>query len=151
MEMDVNKFDGIAREVFAPAYKAIARQIKETTGVTQGLCLDAGAGGGYLSLAMAEITDLNFVVLDKMEEMRAIAAENIIKAGFEKRMKAIAADIQEIPLDDNSIDIVISRGSVFFWEDKSKAFREIYRVLAPGGGYLYRWRFRLREAEEADR
>lgn len=133
MEIDTSKFDKIAREIFAPAYVAFAQQIKKETGVTKGTCLDAGSGGGYLSIALARITDLDMVLLDLSREMEDIASRNIVEAGLEKRLRTLNADIHEIPLDDSCVDIVISRGSVFFWEDQEAAFREIYRILAPGG------------------
>jgi hypothetical protein len=48
MEIDAQKFDRIARGVFAPVYPVIAGQIIARTGVTRGVCLDIGCGGGYL-------------------------------------------------------------------------------------------------------
>lgn len=131
--MNVAEFDKVAREVFAPAYVAFAGQIKEVTGITKGVCLDAGAGGGYLSVSLAKITDLDIILLDQLQEMQDIAEQNIVEGGLERRLHTLLADIHEIPLDDCSVDLVVSRGSVFFWEDHAKAFREIYRVLAPGG------------------
>jgi ubiquinone/menaquinone biosynthesis C-methylase UbiE len=38
-----------------------------------------------------------------------------------------------MPFPDNFADLIVSRGSVFFWEDKVGAFEEIYRVLKPNG------------------
>lgn len=131
--MDVLEFDQVARKIFAPAYVAIAKQIREETGVIEGVGLDVGAGGGYLSLALAGITDLDIVLLDQLPEMQKIAEQNIIEAGLEKRLRTLMADVHEIPLEDGSVNLVFSRGSVFFWEDQVKAFREIYRVLVPGG------------------
>ncbi len=133
MKMDVWEFDQVAREIFAPAYVAIAKQIREETGVTKGVGLDAGAGGGYLSLALAGISDLDIVLLDQLPEMQKIAEQNIIKAGLGRRLRTLMADVHEIPMEDESVDLIFSRGSVFFWEDQVRAFREIYRVLAPGG------------------
>lgn len=133
MEMNVAGFDKVAREVFAPVYIALARQIKEATGITKGHCLDVGSGGGYLGIALAKITDLDITLLDQSQEMQGIAWQNIIEANLEKRLRTLLADVHNIPLDDCSVNLVISRGSVFFWEDQAKAFQEIYRVLAPGG------------------
>ena len=133
MKMNATEYDMIAREVFAPVYIALAAQIKNVTGVTKGICLDAGAGGGYLSIALAGITDLDIILLDQSQEMQNIAERNIVEAGLEKRLRTLLADVHEIPLDDRSLNLVISRGSVFFWEDQIRAFQEIYRILAPGG------------------
>lgn len=132
-KMDVQQFDRIAREVFAPAYVSIAEQIKEKTGITQGICLDVGSGAGYLDIALAGMTDMVFFLLDQSREMLDIAKRNIVESHLEKRLFTLYADVHNIPLDGESVDLVISRGSVFFWENKARAFGEIYRVLMPGG------------------
>lgn len=131
--MNVTEFDKVAREIFAPVYVAIAEQIKERTGITDGICLDVGAGGGYLGLALAPITSLHILFLDNSRAMLDIAVRNAITAGLESRVGFLFGDVHRIPFNDELIDLVVSRGSVFFWKDKIKAFNEIYRVLVPGG------------------
>jgi len=133
MEIDVPEFDKIAREVFAPVYPVIAEQIKHKAGITRGTCLDIGCGGGYLGIAMAGLTELHVYLFDNSQEMLKIAAQNIASRGMEAKVQTLYGDVHQIPLDNGSIDLAISRGSVFFWEDHHKAFKEIYRVLKPGG------------------
>lgn len=74
-----------------------------------------------------------------------ISLEMLIKA--QKRNKSnnklqlINANVEKIPLKDESIDIIISRGSIFFWKNLEKALRESFRILKNngfmlvGGGY----------------
>lgn len=131
--MDAVKYDRIAREIFAPVYPVIAGQIKTRTGITEGVCLDIGTGGGYLGIALAGITALELCLMDKSPAMLEIAYTNIAASGFENRIRMILGDVHHIPMENNTVDLVISRGSLFFWEDKAQAFTEIYRVLAPGG------------------
>lgn len=133
MEMNVPEFDKIAREVFAPVYPALASQIKEKSGKDRGTCLDIGCGGGYLGIAMAGITDFKVYLFDQSQEMLQIASQNIVSRGVQDKVETLWGDVHEIPLEDGSIDLAMSRGSVFFWQDHCKAFREIYRVLKPGG------------------
>jgi ubiquinone/menaquinone biosynthesis C-methylase UbiE len=133
MKMDVIKFDRIAREVFSPVYSVIAQQIKERTGISEGVCLDIGAGGGYLGIALAMITGLHVFLLDNSPEMLEIAQRNIIERDLETKVGIVSGDAHEIPFEDESANLVISRGSVFFWKNKVRAFNEIHRVLAPGG------------------
>ncbi len=133
MEINAVEFDEIARNVFAPAYRLIAEQIKNNTGKTRGSCIDIGCGGGYLGINLALLTDLSVLLFDKSTDMLAIAAKNIAGHKLEARLKTLPGDVQNIPLRDNSVDLAVSRGSVFFWEDKAGAYKEIYRILAPGG------------------
>lgn len=135
MKTDSNaeEFDQIAREVFAPIYPVIARQILERYGFTRGICLDVGCGSGYLGMAMAELSTMEIYMLDNDPEMLAIAQRNLDERRLESRVRLVEGDVHQIPLDNGSVDLAISRGSVHFWDDQAKAFSEIYRVLSPGG------------------
>lgn len=131
------KYDKIAREFFSQVYPVIAEQIVEKTGIREGICLDVGTGGGYLAIALAKITNLSIYALDCSQEMLSIASKNIFQEGLEERIRILQGDVHQIPLDDFSVDLVVSRGSYRFWEDQRRAFKEIYRVLARGGkGYI---------------
>ncbi|MBM9615530.1 class I SAM-dependent methyltransferase [Desulfobulbus rhabdoformis] len=126
-------YNEVALGVHAPIYSYYARRIVEETSITTGHCLDIGCGGGYLGLALAQITALDFVFCDQSGEMLACAQENIAHFHCATRAKIVHGSVQQIPLEDQSMDLVISRGSLPFWEDLPTAFTEIYRVLRPGG------------------
>ena len=126
-------FDSIARGVNAPIYDYYAKLFKEKSGITKGVCVDVGAGGGYLGLSIAAITDLDIIFLDIDANALETAKKHIIEDGLEKRAKTLLADVHDIPLPDNSADLVVSRGSLWFWDDPGKAVKEIYRILSPGG------------------
>ncbi len=83
MEINVVEFDKIAREVFAPIYPVIAEQIIARTGINKGCCLDIGCGGGYLGLALAQITELEMVLFDELAEMLDLAQGYIHDRGPE--------------------------------------------------------------------
>ena len=133
MGFNAYEFDEIARNVFTPAYPLLADQIIAKTGVTSGNCLDLGSGGGYLGLSIAETTALQVYLLDESEDMRNIATANISKRNLDTRVRAVTGDAHNIPLPNASMNLVISRSSLFFWKDCPQAFREIIRVLTPGG------------------
>lgn len=130
---DPEGFDKVSKLAFAPIYPFLARCIKKKFGITKGVCVDVGSGPGSLAIAMAYITKLRVYSLDIQERMTEVATRNIAEEGLSARIRAITADVCDMPFDDDSIDLVISRGSMPFWGDRSRAFREIYRILKPGG------------------
>jgi ubiquinone/menaquinone biosynthesis C-methylase UbiE len=133
MKIDVQKYDKIARGAFAPVYPAIADQIIGHTGVTRGTCLDIGCGGGYLGAALAAKTGLFIHFFDASPDMLDIVKRTIAENGLAGRAETLQGDVTAIPLPDGSIDLAVSRGSVFFWKDLPRAMADIHRVLAPGG------------------
>ena len=133
MTIDAQKYDKIAKGVFAPVYPLIADQIIACTGVTRGTCLDIGCGGGYLGAALALKTDLFVRFFDASPDMLDIARRTIAENELTQRADTLQGDVTAIPLPDNTIDLAVSRGSVFFWGDLPRALSDIHRVLAPGG------------------
>ena len=86
-----------------------------------------------MGLALAWITRLDLIFLDQSPEMLCCAEENIVLNSLTTRAQILRGQVQAIPLAEASVDLVISRGSVPFWEDLPTAFREIHRVLKIGG------------------
>ena len=132
-ENQAEAMDKIARTILKNVYPYLAKQIKQDYGITKGVCVDAGAGGAYLSIELAKITDLEIKALDIDPEAIQIAERNIRQAGLTRKVKTVLSDVQKMPFADASVDLVISRGSFMFWTDKVKAFREVWRILKPGG------------------
>lgn len=126
-------FDDTASKVFAPIYPVIARQILDRPGISGGIALDAGSGPAHLSLALAQESDLKIFAYDASPMMLAVAYEHITEAELIRRVIPVLGDIHDIPFEDNSIDLIVSRGSWFFWDNLDLAFKEMYRVLTPGG------------------
>lgn len=129
----VSRYDERARGLNAPMYAYYAQQIRQKTAIDKGLCVDVGSGGGYLGLALAKISDLDFIFLDISPQALEKAREHIAEDGLQQRAGTLLADVHSIPLEDGSVDLVISRGSLPFWKDPVTAFKEIDRILAPGG------------------
>ena len=123
----------VSRGLFAPAYPAIARRIKDISGTTEGICIDAGAGSGMLGISLAKITDLEVILMDLLPENRKYAGENIRQEKLEGRCRFVCGDITDMPFENEYADLIISRGSIFFWDDLKSAFCEILRILKPGG------------------
>ncbi len=132
-QTDPQQMDLTARVAFAKVYPAIARHVVDKYGITTGRCLDAGSGQGSLAIALAQITDLQIVSLDREPDMTNVAEKNVAEAKLSHRITTVTADVCCIPFNDGYFDLIVSRGSIFFWEDRPAALRELYRVLKPGG------------------
>jgi ubiquinone/menaquinone biosynthesis C-methylase UbiE len=130
---DARQYDEFTKTTFAVIYPAIARQVLERTGISRGICLDVGSGPAPLAIALALQSDLRVTALDSSPEMQSLAARNIHDRGLEGRVIPMLGDVHAIPVDRETFDLVVSRGSYHFWGDLPGAFREIYRVLKPGG------------------
>src|SRR5204863_948235 len=98
--------------------------------------LDLGSGGGIdvlLSAQRVEPTGKAYG-LDMTDEMLALARENQRKAGV-ANVEFLKGEIEDIPLPDRSIDVVISNCVINLSGDKAQVLREAYRVLKPGGRF----------------
>ncbi len=137
-EMDAKEYnENVMKKHFRKVYPLIASQILQLTGITEGKCIDLGGGPGMLGISMAEITNLHVTVYDLLPECIKIAKENAAERNLSDRVTAMQGVAEDIQFPDSSVDLVISRGSVFFWEDQKKGISEVYRVLKPGGwGYI---------------
>jgi SAM-dependent methyltransferase len=133
MKIDAQQFNTIARTVFAPVYPLIAEQIMHHTGITSGTCLEIGCGPGYLGTALAAKTDLYLLFLDQSEAMLELCERTIDENDLRGRAGLLPGDVGSLALPDGSVDLIISRGSIFFWEDLPRVFGKIHRVLKPGG------------------
>jgi SAM-dependent methyltransferase len=96
--------------------------------------LDLGSGGGIdVLLSARRVGSMGRVFgLDMTDEMLALAAHNIAAAGA-TNIELLKGHIEAIPLPAGSIDVVISNCVVNLAADKRAVFREIARVLRPGG------------------
>jgi ubiquinone/menaquinone biosynthesis C-methylase UbiE len=131
--INAESYHAIATGPFAPLYPFYATRILARTGVRSGSCLDVGCGGGYLGLAVAEQSGLNLFLLDQSPAMLAKARENVQARALSTPVEILEGRVQAIPLPDAAVELVVSRGSIPFWDKLPNAFREIFRVLKPGG------------------
>lgn len=98
--------------------------------------LDLGSGGGIDVLLSAKRVGPTGKAygLDMTDEMLALANENKRKAGAEN-VEFLIGEIENIPLPDNSVDVVISNCVINLSPDKERVLREAFRVLKPGGRF----------------
>ncbi len=98
--------------------------------------LDLGSGGGIDVLLSAKRVGPagKAYGLDMTDEMLALARENQRKAGIEN-VEFLKGEIENIPLPENSVDVIISNCVINLSADKDRVLREAFRVLKPGGRF----------------
>lgn len=98
--------------------------------------LDLGSGGGIDVLLSARRVGPTGKAygLDMTDEMLALARDNQKKAGV-TNVEFLKGEIENIPLPDNSVDVIISNCVINLSADKDQVLREAFRVLKPGGRF----------------
>jgi ubiquinone/menaquinone biosynthesis C-methylase UbiE len=98
--------------------------------------LDLGSGGGIDVLLSAKRVGLTGKAygLDMTDEMLRLANENKRRAGVDN-VEFLKGEIEQIPLPDNSVDVIISNCVINLSADKDRVLREAFRVLKPGGRF----------------
>lgn len=96
--------------------------------------LDLGSGGGIdVLLSARRVGETGFAYgVDMTEEMLELARSNAAAAGA-TNVEFLKGTIEDVPLPDASVDVVISNCVVNLSTDKPQVLREMYRVLVPGG------------------
>ncbi|HEX3744598.1 MAG TPA: arsenite methyltransferase [Bryobacteraceae bacterium] len=96
--------------------------------------LDLGSGGGIDVLLSARRVGPSGKAygLDMTDEMLSLARANQVTAGVEN-VEFLKGEIENIPLPDNSVDVIISNCVINLSADKDRVLREAFRVLKPGG------------------
>ena len=130
---ETNRVDGVPEEAFLASLgcgnpTAVASLEEGET------VLDLGSGGGIdVFLSARSVGPAGFAYgLDMTDEMLQLARDNQKKAGVEN-VKFLKGEIEDIPLPDNSVDVVISNCVINLSSDKGRVLAEANRVLRPGG------------------
>ena len=137
-------FDWVVKNRVEHTYALTARRmLSEIGGIREGVCIDIGCGTGNLDVELAKRSDFTIIGLDIDPDMKPLFDERIREAGLQKRARFVEGDAQKLPFEDDSADVIVSRGTLTFIPDIGKCLREVDRVLKPtgvaflGGRYLY--------------
>jgi SAM-dependent methyltransferase len=97
--------------------------------------LDVGSGGGIDTILAARRVGPqgHAIGLDVLEEMCSRGRRHAAEAGVEGWTEFLRGEMEDIPLPDGSVDVVVSNGVLNLSARKSRALAEIFRVLGPGG------------------
>jgi SAM-dependent methyltransferase len=99
--------------------------------------LDLGSGGGIdIFIAAKKVGPKGKAIgVDMTDEMLDLARRNAEEIGIEN-VEFRKGDIEDLPVEDESVDVIISNCVINLAPDKDKVFSEAYRVLKPGGRML---------------
>lgn len=97
--------------------------------------VDVGSGGGIDTVLAAKRVgpEGHAIGLDVLEEMCERGRRHAAQAGVEGWTEFLQGEMEDIPLPDESVDVVISNGVLNLSARKSRALAELFRVLGPGG------------------
>ncbi len=100
--------------------------------------IDLGSGAGNDVFIAQRIvgTTGRVIGIDMTQAMIELAQQNAGKLGY-KNVEFRLGDIEQMPIDDNTADVVVSNCVINLVPDKLKAFQEIHRVLKPAGDLLF--------------
>ena len=96
--------------------------------------LETAAGTGVVTQALHRaLPEARIIATDLNPAMLEVAAERLRS----DKVRFQAADAQDLPFDEESFDLVVCQFGVMFYPDKLAANRDAFRVLRPGGRYLF--------------
>lgn len=126
--------EGIKSEQSLPSrYPYVVQDILKFCKPQKGFWVDLGAGKGQVAVPLIEATGNPVVMLDPDREAMTSGLEIARKKKIKDRLFAVVGRAEAMPFPDNTVDLLVSRGSIFFWDDPIKGLQEVYRVLRPGG------------------
>ena len=114
-------------------YPYVVKDIQKHCHPRKGFWVDLGAGKGQVAIPLIEATSNPVVMLDPDVKAMSRGLEIAREKGLQDCLLAVVGVAEDMPFPDNSVDLVVSHGSIFFWDDPAKGLQEVYRVLRPGG------------------
>jgi len=135
LDPDALRYASHWEPVLAPA----SRRVLDRLGSSPAVLLDLGAGTGSLTLeAASRWPESDLIVLDASGAMLGVARARVADRGHDPaRFRWLPADARDIPLDDASIDAVVSSFVLQRVDDRPQLLREVRRVLRPGGTFSF--------------
>lgn len=132
---DLNEVDGLDPDLLATSFGCGNPTALATLNPGE-VVLDLGSGAGLDVLLSAKRVGPTGKAygLDMTDEMLEVARENQRKSGLEN-VEFLKGHIEEIPLPENTVDVIISNCVINLSADKDRVLAEAFRVLKPGGRF----------------
>jgi ubiquinone/menaquinone biosynthesis C-methylase UbiE len=118
---------------FNDLYEYLASFVQRHSSSSHPFILDLGAGPGLLSIEIfRKIPQVTIIGIDPLIKMLQLANGNVKNADFQT-FEPVVGVSENIPLKNNTVDMITSRFSLPYWTQPNKSFQEMMRVLKPGG------------------
>jgi ubiquinone/menaquinone biosynthesis C-methylase UbiE len=144
-------YDRHAGLLARPLYRRVAADVAAARLPAAAVVLDVGTGPGRVPRLIADkCPELTVEAIDLSPEMiaQATSAGQAAKSPNVKRIRFQVADVAALPFADGSVDLVVSSISMHHWDDPVAGFRDVVRVLKPGGrAWIYDFRPPLHRLE----
>ena len=116
-------------------YPTVAQEMLDFCGKPdREIWIDLGSGSGGLGLALLDkIPNCVMIFMDPDIKPLAAIRQKAEQRGFFGRAVVVRGAAEEIPMPAESADVIVSRGSFYFWNDRVAGLREVRRILRPGG------------------
>jgi ubiquinone/menaquinone biosynthesis C-methylase UbiE len=129
-------YDRYTARLFGGIHNRVVEDVAATA-PTGGAVLDAGCGSGRLAVLVARRRpDLQVRGVDLEAGMIAVAERRAEQENVASRVHFTVADLADLPLPDDSADLIISTASLHHWADAGAVIASLGRVLRPGGQML---------------
>jgi ubiquinone/menaquinone biosynthesis C-methylase UbiE len=135
-------YDQYTAKLFGGIHRSVLEDVAATA-PAGGTVLDAGCGSGRLTVLIAHRRpDLQLRGIDLESGMVQVAARRAAQENLAGRVQFTAADLADLPLPDDSVDLIVSTASLHHWSDVAAVLASLDRVLKPGG-QMWIYDFRL--------
>ncbi len=132
-QVDLPAYDAFIRSRLSEVFPLLAAQVVSEYGVTGGRGLDIAFGAPYLAMELAHQTDLVFDVLVADSAEAGLCAARVAEARLTDRFSVHVGRADYLGFPSDTYDLVLARDAMRFWRDRPRVYREIDRVLKPGG------------------
>ena len=123
-------------EYDTPMHKNLLAFIRNILPLRENIkALDVGCGAGFLTLLLLEL-GCETISIDFSHDMLKKAESNCHDKGFDHGFTLFEMDAQNMSFNDNSFDFIVTRNVTWTLPDARQAYREMFRVLNPGGVLL---------------
>lgn len=133
------QFDEQANSYLTSAVHASGEDLqalqKYLTNCEEAKVLDLGCGAGHVSFNVAEKV-ASVTAFDLSDAMLEVVADNAKSRGL-NNISTVKGNVESLPFEDHSFDLIISRYSAHHWHDVEQALREVRRVLKLGGRAIF--------------